>query len=175
MGFETTILLLTWAAIALLAFVVAGLVRRVHLLASGDRPADPGPAPGTPAPHFARLAPDPAAERTLLLFLDADCGVCPQVLAELRAIRAGQDRPPPAAALYAGRAPEEPAGHVTVHAGEAGLFEDYRIPAVPFAVLVDRSGRVRAARPVGSPGALRDLLADSSGSGRPATAPGRPS
>lgn len=170
MDFKTTVLLLTWAAIALLAFVVAGLVRRVHLLAGGDRPAELGPAVGTPAPHFARLAPDPTAERTLLLFLDADCGACPQVLAELQTILAEGDRPPPVAALYADRAPAEPAEHVTVHAGEATLFTEYRIPAVPFAVLVDRSGRVRATRPVGSPGALRDLLSDA---GRRAMVPGR--
>ncbi|TNY37083.1 TlpA family protein disulfide reductase [Thermomonospora catenispora] len=173
MDFQTTIVLLTWAAIALLAFVVAGLVRRVHLLAGGGRPADPGPAVGAPAPHFARLAPDPAAERTLLLFLDADCGACPRVLAELRAIRAERGRPLPVAALYAGRAPREPAEDVAVHAEEASLFEEYRIPAVPFAVLVDRSGRVRAARPVGSPEALRELLAET-GEGR-ATVPGRSS
>ncbi|SEG80451.1 hypothetical protein SAMN04489712_11383 [Thermomonospora echinospora] len=169
MGFETTVLLLTWVAIALLAFVVSGLVRRVHHLGTGVRTAELGPAPGSAAPQFGRLtaglspgpSPGPSpgrADRTLLLFLDADCGVCPQVLAELRDVLDGSGRTLPVAALFADRALEGGHEGIEVFAGEAGLFEEYRIPAVPFAVLADGSGRVRTARPVGSPGALRDLL-----------------
>lgn len=160
MGFETTVLLLTWVAIALLAFVVSGLVRRVHHLSTGVRTAELGPAPGSAAPEFGRLSAGTTgtAGRTLLLFLDADCGVCPQVLAELRDVLAGVGRPPAVAALFAGPALEGGHEGVAVFADEAALFDEYRIPAVPFAVLVDGSGRVRTARPVGSPGALRDLL-----------------
>jgi hypothetical protein len=162
MGFETTVLLLTWVAIALLAFVVSGLVRRVHHLSTGVRAAELGPAPGSAAPQFGRLAPG-GADRTLLLFLDADCGVCPQVLAELRDVLAASGRRLPVAALFAGPALE--AGHegVEVFADEAELFDEYQIPAVPFAVVADGSGRVRTARPVGSPGALRDLLETAAG------------
>jgi len=148
MSFQNSALLLSWVAILLLALVVAGLVRQVHALSRGaPEPAGLGPAPGTPAPAFDRLGPG------LLLFLDRDCGVCTDVLAAAGAL----DRP--LHAVFAGPPPEEgtPPG-VTVLTGEQdGLFADYRVPATPFAVLVDADGRVRAAQPVGSPEALHEL------------------
>ncbi|GAA4378408.1 hypothetical protein AB0C69_23395 [Actinomadura sp. NPDC048032] len=147
MSFQNSALLLSWAAILLLALVVAGLVRQVHALGRGAaRPAGLGPAPGAPAPAFDRLGPG------LLLFLDRECGVCADVLA---AVPAGR----PLHAIFAGPPPGEPAPPgVTVLAGEQdGLFADYRVPATPFAVLVGADGRVRAAEPVGSPEALRAL------------------
>ncbi|WP_067488438.1 hypothetical protein [Actinomadura hibisca] len=147
MSFQTSALLLSWLAIGLLALVVAGLVRQVHALSQGaPRPSELGPPPGTRAPAFERLGPG------LLLFLDRDCGVCAEVLA------AADGLGRPLHAIFAGAAPEGLAPEVTVLAGEqAGLFEDYRVPATPFAVLVDAAGRVRAAEPVGSPEALREL------------------
>ncbi|SNR91992.1 hypothetical protein [Actinomadura mexicana] len=147
MSFQNSALLLSWAAILLLALVVAGLVRQVHALGRGAaRPAGPGPAAGAPAPAFDRLGPG------LLLFLDRECGVCGDVLA---AVPAGR----PLHAIFAGPPPDEaPRPGVSVLAGEQdGLFADYRVPATPFAVLVGDDGRVRAAEPVGSPEALRAL------------------
>ncbi|HEX2315077.1 MAG TPA: hypothetical protein VHJ17_15145, partial [Thermomonospora sp.] len=155
MGFETTVLLLTWVAILLLAFVVAGMVRRVHFLSSGVRAAELGPVPGSVAPEFTRLAPG-AEATTLLLFLDAECGACPEVLAEVRTLTAEPGRALPVVALFAAETPDGTHDGVRVFADEAETFEEYQIPVVPFAVLVDPAGRVRAARPVGSPGALRD-------------------
>ncbi|WP_433462885.1 hypothetical protein [Spirillospora sp. CA-128828] len=148
MSFQNSALLLSWAAILLLALVVAGLVRQVHALGRGaSPPAGLGLAPGARAPAFDRLGPG------LLLFLDRDCGVCADVLAAagsldgpLHAIFAG---PPPGDASRPG---------MTVLGGEQdGLFADYRVPATPFAVLVGADGRVRATEPVGSPEALREL------------------
>ncbi|GGT66781.1 hypothetical protein [Actinomadura citrea] len=147
MSFQNSALLLSWAAILLLALVVAGLVRQVHALGRGaSRPAGLGPAAGAPAPAFDRLGPG------LLLFLDRECGVCADVLA---AVPIGR----PLHAIFAGPPPDEaPRPGVTVLAGEQdGLFADYRVPATPFAVLVGADGRVRAAEPVGSPEALRAL------------------
>lgn len=147
MSFQNSALLLSWAAILLLALVVAGLVRQVHALGRGaSRPAGLGPAAGAPAPAFDRLGPG------LLLFLDRECGVCADVLA---AVPAGR----PLQAIFAGPPPDEaPRPGVSVLADEQdGLFADYRVPATPFAVLVGDDGRVRAAEPVGSPEALRAL------------------
>lgn len=69
----------------------------------------------------------------------------------------------PVLALYPGAGPAgpPPAGSITVHTGQAALFERYDVVATPYAVLVDRAGRVGAAEPVGSRAALRDLLARS--------------
>ncbi|MEV4677849.1 MULTISPECIES: hypothetical protein [Actinomadura] len=147
MSFQNSALLLSWVAILLLALVVAGLVRQVHALGQGAPSAGLGPAPGTAAPAFDRLGPG------LLLFLDRDCGVCTDVLAAAGAL----DRP--LHAIFAGPPPDPgPPPGATVLTGEQdGLFADYRVPATPFAVLVGADGRVRAAEPVGSPEALREL------------------
>ncbi|WP_329521616.1 hypothetical protein [Spirillospora sp. NBC_01491] len=158
MSFTTSALLLSWVAIALLALVVAGLVRQVHALGQGGSGrgaprAALGPAPGTPAPEFGRLGPG------LLLFLDRDCGVCADVLAEA----GGLGRP--MHAIFSGPAPDGPApdelgpaAGITVLSGEHdGLFAAYGVPATPFAVIVDEDGRVRVAEPVGSAQALREL------------------
>ncbi|TDC93826.1 hypothetical protein [Actinomadura sp. 7K507] len=163
MSFQNSALLLSWVAILLLSLVVAGLVRRVHALSRGA-PARTGlgPAPGTAAPAFDRLGPG------LLLFLDRDCGVCTDVLAAagsldgpLHAIFAG---PPPGDAPPPGPSRHGPSRHgPTVLADEQdGLFADYGVPATPFAVLVGADGRVRAAEPVGSPEALRELTLEAS-------------
>lgn len=153
MSFQTSALLVTWAVLLLLALVVAGLVRQVHALGQGvPRPVPLGPAPGSPAPAFDRLGPG------LLLFLDRDCGVCMEVLAAAGTLGG------PVRAVFSGPAPAEAAAAdsaaLTVLAEERdGLFAAYRIPATPFAVVVDDTGRVRAAEPVGSPDALRELAA----------------
>ncbi|WP_199485339.1 hypothetical protein [Actinomadura craniellae] len=144
MSFQISALLLSWTAILLLSLVVAGLVRQVHALGSGGRPATLGPPPGGSAPAFDRLGPG------LLLFLDADCGSCPEVLAAAERIDGT-----PVRAIFAGPAP---VAGIPVLAGEPELFDAYRIPATPFAVVVGGTGRVLGAEPVGSPAALRSFL-----------------
>ncbi|MBW8482181.1 hypothetical protein [Actinomadura parmotrematis] len=148
MSFQTSALLLSWVAIALLALVVAGLVRQVHALTDGaPRRTALGPEPGAAAPGFDRLGPG------LLLFLDRDCGVCGEVL------DAADGLGRPLHAVFSGPAADGLAPEITVLAGEGeGLFTDYRVPATPFAVLVDGHGRVTASEPVGSAEALRELL-----------------
>ncbi|TDC62338.1 hypothetical protein E1200_26120 [Actinomadura sp. GC306] len=154
MSFQNSALLLSWVAILLLALVVAGLVRQVHALSRGAPPPHRtglGPAPGTAAPAFDRLGPG------LVLFLDRDCGVCTEVLSAA----AAPDGPVPDGPLHAVFA-GPPAGGVPpgarVLTGEQdGLFAEYGVPATPFAVLVGEDGRVRAAEPVGSAEALREL------------------
>lgn len=144
MSFQTTALLLSWVAILLLAMVVAGLVRQVHALAQGAPQASGlGPAPGSRAPEFDRVG------HGLLLFLDRDCGTCADVLTAAEALHT------PAKAIFAGQPPETTLPAV---ADAPDLFDAYGVPATPFAVVVDPTGRVRAAEPVGSTAALHDLL-----------------
>ncbi|XTZ14791.1 TlpA family protein disulfide reductase [Micromonospora echinospora] len=160
MSFQTSALILSWIAILLLALVVSGLVRQVHALSSGmvqRRPESVGLPAGTPAPGFAGLAPVPPAVPLVLLFLDPDCGTCAQVLAEAadRAGRGGLEF----RVLYRDDAPARAAGlPVTVLTGQAELFDRYDAVATPFATVVDRSGRVLRAEPLGSRAALRRLL-----------------
>ncbi|WP_067831044.1 hypothetical protein [Actinomadura kijaniata] len=153
MSFQTSALVLSWVAIVLLSLVVAGLVRQVQVLSQGVRPGPGerdgaprlGPPPGARAPAFDRVGPG------LLLFLDVECGVCHEVL------RAAEELGRPFGAVFAGPAPDAalaPGARVLTHE-EGGLFVSYRVPATPFAVLVDAAGRVRRAEPVGSPEALR--------------------
>ncbi|XRQ13423.1 hypothetical protein ACN3XK_21815 [Actinomadura welshii] len=153
MSFQNSALLLSWAAILLLSLVVAGLVRQVHALGRGA-PAGHrtglGPPPGTAAPAFDRLGPG------LVLFLDRDCGVCTDVLGAAAALEGPLDRP--LHAVFAGPpADGAPPGARVLADEQDGLFADYGVPATPFAVLIGADGRVRAAEPVGSPEALREL------------------
>jgi hypothetical protein len=157
MSFQTSALILSWVAILLLALVVSGLIRQVHALSSGVvRPVESvGLRPGAAAPGLSLLGVG-AAGPVLLLFLSADCRTCAAVLDE--AVRhAGHGVP--LRVLYAGPIPAASAGlPVPVHGEAAELFERYDAIATPFAVLVDRSGRVDRSEPVGSAAALRALL-----------------
>lgn len=154
MSFEMTALLVTWAALVLLALVVAGLVRQVHGLTQGPRPQELGPRPGVLAPDLAALAPA-AVGPTLLLFLSDECGACPDILREA-VVLAGRT---PIRAVFAG-APldvDAPDG-LRIFAERADLFDAYQVPATPFAVLTGADGRIQLAEPVGSVRALHTLM-----------------
>lgn len=153
MSFQTSALIVTWVALLLLAFVVAGLVRQVHALSSGTavRPAPTGLRAGDRA-DLARLGTDPPA---VLLFLRATCHTCVEALAET--VDVAGDRLA-VLALYEGPAPETPPG-VMVLGDQGHLFATYGALATPFAVLVGEDGRITAAAPVGSRAAVRELLA----------------
>ncbi|MFD7445913.1 hypothetical protein [Streptomyces sp. NPDC059909] len=186
MDFTTSALIASWAAIALLALVVSGLVRQVHQLsrAQPNRPGRVGIAPGAPAPGLDAARLDDAAgldnlltpgRAALLLFLDADCSTCVQVLAGAEAwtIRQGQGQgqegqdhgqsdavAPQVLGLYAGPAPQAGEGAVPVRGGRPELFTAYDIPATPYAVVIDAEGRIARSEPLGSPTALLRLLDD---------------
>jgi hypothetical protein len=97
-------------------------------------------------------------EPAVLLFLSASCSTCAEVLAE-----AAQqpDDGPQLHALYEGAAPTAADG-VTVHEGQAELFERYDAVATPFAVVLDRSANIVRSEPIGSREAFRRLLVQSS-------------
>ena len=154
MSFQTSALIVTWIALVLLSFVVAGLVRQVHALSSGGA-ARQGPAglrAGDAAVGLDVLGVEGPA---VLLFLRATCSTCVEVLDAATAEVGGRM---PVAAVYEGRAPDVPPGVVAV--GEQGrLFSAYGALATPFAVLVGPDGRIAAATPVGSRDAVHHLLA----------------
>ncbi len=155
MSFQTSALIVTWAALVLLSFVVAGLVRQVHALSSGGaaRQAPAGLRAGDAAVGLDVLGVDGGP--AVLLFLRATCSTCVEVLDAATEEVGGRM---PVAAVYEGRAPEVPPGVVAV--GEQGrLFSAYGALATPFAVLVGHEGRITAATPVGSRDAVHHLLA----------------
>lgn len=157
MSFQTSALIVTWVALLLLALVVSGLVRQVHQLSAGTRRArQAGPRPGSPAPHLDAIAP---ALPALLLFLDANCRTCADVLDEAGTVAGGRGLP--VHALYAGPVPGglPASGPTIVHARQQRLFTAYDAIATPYAVLVGADGRIDRAGPVGSRSALGDLLA----------------
>lgn len=168
MDFMTSALIASWVAIGLLALVVSGLVRQVHHLSRGGadpavRRTRPGLHPGAAAPAVGELFGDDLADGGVLLFLSADCRTCREVLAEARRRRENDPAGPTVRALYAGPAPDggNPGdGPVPVHAGRDDLFAAYDAVATPFAVAVDGRGRVLRSAPLGSAGALPDLLDD---------------
>ncbi|MEU2429181.1 hypothetical protein ABZ611_06605 [Streptomyces sp. NPDC007861] len=169
MDFTTSALIVSWAAIALLALVVSGLVRQVHQLSrtqtAQHRPGRVGIASGASAPGLdaagldGLLAPGRPA---VLLFLDADCRTCGQVLAEAGAwtARRGNAATARVVGLYAGTAPGAGEAAVPVLGDRPELFAAYDIPATPYAVAIDPDGRIARSEPLGTPTALLRLLDD---------------
>ncbi|AXK35757.1 hypothetical protein DVA86_27115 [Streptomyces armeniacus] len=173
MDFVTSALLASWVAIALLAFVVAGLVRQVHQLSragTGTRGAPPrraGIEPGRPAPAIGEiLGPDGGSDRdpgnrdALLLFLSDTCQTCEDVLSAASdwIRREGGDQGPAIRAVYAEPSVAVTDSRVPILAGRLDLFDVYDAIATPYAVLVDATGRVARSEPVGSASALLELL-----------------
>ncbi|MEV0403908.1 hypothetical protein [Actinoallomurus sp. NPDC050550] len=159
MSFETTALLVTWAALVLLALVVAGLVRQVHHLTSGPRTPDVGPTTGMPAPGIDRLAPEPGRP-TLLLFLGDQCPACQDIFEETLGLTGA----PPIRALFTdGALDAAPPDNMLIFAGQGDLFQEYQVPATPYAVLVGADGRIRTAEPVGSVRTLHALIVQAGG------------
>ncbi|WP_051834595.1 hypothetical protein, partial [Streptomyces sp. NRRL S-15] len=154
MDFTTSALIASWAAIALLALVVSGLIRQVHQLSrtQPQRPGRVGIAPGAQAPGLDEARTDPAGldglltpgRAALLLFLDADCRTCGQVLAEAGAwtVRQGDAAAPQVLGLYAGAGPQADEGAVPVRDHRPELFTAYDIPATPYAVAIDPERRI---------------------------------
>jgi hypothetical protein len=159
MSFETTALLVTWAALVLLALVVAGLVRQVHQLTQGPRTREPGLRAGTAAPALDLLGAE-QGRPTLLLFLSEDCPACQDVFEEALGISGGLAT----RAVFAQQAiGADPPPDLRILSGQEELFTAYQVPATPYGVIVGADGRVRTAEPVGSVRSLRALVTEAGG------------
>jgi hypothetical protein len=160
MSFEATALLLAWVMIVILAFAMAGLLRQVHALSTGRpvRRLGLGLQVGTPAPELS--APTVlAGATTALVFADNACATCEVVLPELaRLAKANGDRALRFAAVYRNGKSEIDTPALAVLEGETEAFENYRIPATPFGVVVARDGTVADAQPIGSVEVLHQFV-----------------
>jgi hypothetical protein len=159
MSFYATALLLAWVAIVLLGLTVSGLVRQVHALQSPRRPEGPEVElpTGTQAPAIDGLAWD--RQRTnLLLFVDASCHSCAQVLPYLDTLARERNGDTAFTALFAGHDGGFRTDQVRVLTGQATAFERYQVPLTPFGVKVSPEGVLVAAAPVGSDKILKELV-----------------
>jgi methylamine dehydrogenase accessory protein MauD len=156
---------LLWIALLCLAGVVLALLRQVGILHERIAPAgalvgSEGPAAGDPAPAFdlsswsgqaLRIGGrDPEARSTLLLFVSPTCPVCKTLLPIARSVCAAEDRA--ARLVVASDGPrDEHVAFVREQGLAAGRFVlsselgiAYRVGRLPYAVLIDAEGVVRA-------------------------------
>lgn len=159
MSFYGSALLLAWVAIVLLGLTVSGLVRQVHALSSGHQPErlEADLPTGTKAPTIDGLAWD--RQRTnVLLFVDASCHSCAQVLPSLDTLAKERTGDTAFTALFVGHDGDFRTDHVRVLTRQARTFERYQVPLTPFGVKVSREGVLLAAVPIGSDKLLTDFV-----------------
>lgn len=161
-----SLLILTWAAIALLGLALAGLVRQVHQLAKIIGPGGSAVAgasrvrsPAPPLEDDINRAVWPVP--TVALFVDLGCGACEAVLprfSELAETHASDELE--FVAVYRGTDPAPDIAGVRVVANSPGAFSRFRVSVTPYAVSVDQTARIRAAQPVGSAELLTEFIRD---------------
>lgn len=172
MSFETSVLILAWIAIAMLAFAVSGLMAQVRRLSSSQRviQLDSGPDLRDPARLEHEI--DAVDGPQIILFLDNDCETCERAL-DWGTETANADPRLGVVAMFRSDAPRTAAGTIRIEPNRADLFEALRIPLTPYAVLIDHTGRVARSVAIGSDEARRKLLSyvDRDREGLYATAP----
>jgi methylamine dehydrogenase accessory protein MauD len=154
-----------WVAVVVLACVVAALARQIGVLYERVAPAGAlsmarGPAVGEAAPVVRAEdlagtahdigAPDPAGRSTLLFFLSPTCPVCKQLLPTLRAV-ARSEGGALAVVLASDGSRGEHEAFVRAERLEGfpyllspALGIAYQVAKLPYAVLLDAEGIVRA-------------------------------
>jgi methylamine dehydrogenase accessory protein MauD len=170
---------LLWIAVVALAAVVFALLRQIGVLHERVSPAGAlmlgdGPRVGEAAPELEveswsgqrlRLGGvDPDGRATLLVFVSPSCPVCKALLPALEAVRREQARQLRAVLVSDGARSEHEA-FVREHRLERQLYVlsaplgiRYRVAKLPYAVLVDEAGIVRAAGLVNSREHLESLF-----------------
>lgn len=164
MTFESSALVGAWLAIALLGLALSGIMRQVSMLSRQSSPVRRpgiGPVMGSEVPAHSRLARivQPGSPM-LVVFADATCATCRQLfdaaersawtepLGDVPVVVVATDAAPPGAGDVA----------TSVVVDDQALLEEWRVVATPLAVVLDRTGRVAASAPVGTPGRLREVV-----------------
>jgi hypothetical protein len=166
MGVETSLLLLAWIAILLLAFGLSGLLRQVRALSTQVRGPEArlGPEVGTFAPRSEALGLVPG-NPALLIFVQDVCPTCDAVLERLTAIQGDDAGDLSIMAVFRGSTNGFGSTRVKTVANQDELFDQFHIPVTPFGVLLDRDGRIAEARPLGSLALFEQLLVDAKARG----------
>jgi hypothetical protein len=157
MSFELTALVLSWIAIALLAFAMAGILRQVRVLSQAVAlPRSLGPQ-GATLPD--ELANGDAASRKphVVLFLTRDCDVCEARRSELESLAERQNEELAFTVVYPDAGNGAGSGRVRALTHQGAVFQELAIPVTPFGVVAKPGGSIAFGEPVGSASALREL------------------
>jgi hypothetical protein len=161
MSFMMSAFLITWLAIALLAFAMSGLVRQVHALASSRQPAPfrTGPPIGAVLPdlHGAVRASHPT-KPTVLLFSEATCSTCAELLPELARLASEHRDTIQFGVVFRGKGAAVDGPMVAAFEHRPELFDRLGISAVPYAIVTSPNGVVLDAQLTGSTTLLRRLV-----------------
>jgi len=162
MSFTASALIVSWAAIALLGFALAGVLQRVYALEQALR-GDDGDVQanglvGQPAPAIDGV--DLAGGAALLVFADTTCGSCMRSLPEVERLAATYEGVLSVRMLWVDRPPDPLPVERVEHVPEAApAFTAYGVPATPYAVSIDAEQRIAAAGVAGSPKHLERIAA----------------
>jgi hypothetical protein len=161
MSFTMSALLITWLAIALLAFAMSGLVRQVHALASSQQavPFRTGPPIGAIVPDLnGTLRASHPTKPTMLLFSEATCSTCAELLPELARLAREHSEAIQFGVVFRERGTVVDDPIVAAFEHQSELFERLGISAVPYAIVTSPSGVVQDAQLTGSVTLLRQLV-----------------
>jgi hypothetical protein len=161
MSFTMSALLITWLAIALLAFAMSGLVRQVHALASAqqDVPFRIGPPIGAVVPDLnGTLRASHPTKPTVLLFSEATCSTCTELLPELARLATEHREAIQFAVVYRGERTAVADPGVAAFEHQSEVFDRLGISAVPYAIVTSPTGIVQDAQLTGSVPLLRQLV-----------------
>jgi hypothetical protein len=161
MSFTMSAFLITWLAIALLAFAMSGLVRQVHALASSQQavPFRTGPPIGAVLPDLnGTLRASHSTKPTVLLFSEATCSTCTELLPELARLATEHQEAIQVGVVFRGKGTAVDNPIVAVFEHQSEVFDRIGISAVPYAIVTSPRGVVQDAQLTGSVPLLRQLV-----------------
>jgi hypothetical protein len=160
MSFEISAFLITWLAIALLAFAMSGLLRQVHALASSQAaPPRTGPAVGAVLPELnGALRASHPTNPTVLLFSEAACSTCAELLPEFAHLAMQHSGVANFGVVFRGRGTPVDGATVATLENRSEVFDRLGISAVPYATVISPEGIVLDSQLTGSVALLRQLV-----------------
>jgi len=158
-SFVSSSLVLAWIAIVILALAMSGLLRQIRALTKQVRETRTRSSPlvGKVAPAVGDVPLDD--EVAILVFASSNCDVCMDRLAELDSIvSADHSRRVRMLSLFSGSVNGLNFDAIEVMGEQQKAFEQFMVPITPYGVVINRRGVVSHAQPVGSEGAVHELI-----------------